>query len=1134
MVGAVNLSTPGTVRISMYSTEYSISATGPQNLLNLLFTVGSHAGVSPVTIDDSGSQSFTYLWNDDGQMSLTPQSGSITVNIGTTESGPTSDVEGTPVTYTSSIVGQTGTANYTWSVTRNGLPYNLSGVTTNAASLTFTPSDSGSYAVSLNVSDSASNTGSASQNLTVSDAPLTAVALTPPHAVVGQGLSNVTVFHFTNSTGNLDDLANYSAVVVLGDGNSVTLTNTAGSNGQIVSNSNGGFDVQLSYTYTSPLAGATFSVTVSDTAGAAQISSSGTITAVTTPTLSGLSSPTITYGTTTTTLSGTISGLPATPTGEVAIVLNGVTEEDAPINSSTGYFSDSFTTSSLQVAHGAYSVSYTYIPSGLYSSYAIGNIAGSGSLTVNPADLYVTALANSKTYGQTASDTGTVSGEVTGDGITASFSSTGDLATAPVANSPYTITATLSDPSNRLSNYTVRETDAVLTVNRADLTVTADPQVMTYDGQVFTGFTATVSGFVNNETDNVVSGVAGFTGSAVTAIDASTTPYTITPTLHTLAAANYAFTNFVNGTLTINPADLYVTALANSKTYGQTASDTGTVSGEVTGDGITASFSSTGDLATAPVANSPYTITATLSDPSNRLSNYTVHETDAVLTVNRADLTVTADAKVMTYDGQVFTGFTATVSGFVNNETDNVVSGVADFTGSAVAAIDASTTPYTITPTLHTLSAANYAFTNFVNGTLTINPADLYVTALANSKTYGQTASDSGTVSGEVTGDGITASFSSTGDLATAPVANSPYTITATLSDPSNRLSNYTVHETNAVLTVNRADLTVTADPQVMTYDGQVFTGFTATVSGFVNNETDNVVSGVAGFTGSAVTAIDASTTPYTITPTLHTLSAANYAFTNFVNGTLTINPADLYVTALANSKTYGQTASDTGTVSGEVTGDGITASFSSTGDLATAPVANSPYTITATLSDPSNRLSNYTVHETDAVLTVNRADLTVTADAKVMTYDGQVFTGFTATVSGFVNNETDNVVSGVADFTGSAVAAIDASTTPYTITPTPAYAGGGQLRLHQLRERHADDQSGGPVRHGPGQQQDLWADGQRQRDGQRRSDRRRHHGLLQQHRRPGDGAGGQQSVYHHRHPERPVQPAEQLHRPRD
>ena len=214
VVGAVNLSTPGTVRISMYSTEYSISATGPQNLLNLLFTVGSHAGVSPVTIDDSGSQSFTYLWNDDGQMSLTPQSGSITVNIGTTESGPTSDVEGTPVTYTSSIVGQTGTANYTWSVTRNGLPYNLSGVTTNAASLTFTPSDSGSYAVSLNVSDSASNTGNASQNLTVSDAPLTAVALTPPHAVVGQGLSNVTVFHFTNSTGNLDDLANYSAVVV--------------------------------------------------------------------------------------------------------------------------------------------------------------------------------------------------------------------------------------------------------------------------------------------------------------------------------------------------------------------------------------------------------------------------------------------------------------------------------------------------------------------------------------------------------------------------------------------------------------------------------------------------------------------------------------------------------------------------------------------------------------------------------------------------------------------------------------------------------------------------------------------------------------------------------------------------------
>ena len=47
---------------------------------------------------------------------------------------------------------------------------------------------------------------------------------------------------------------------------------------------------------------------------------------------------------------------------------------------------------------------------------------------------------------------------------------------------------------------------------------------------------------------------------------------------------------------------------------------------------------------------------------------------------------------------------------------------------------------------------------------------------------------------------------------------------------------------------------------------------------------------------------------PYTITPTAGNLSAANYDFPalNFVNGTLTINPAHLIVTADAKSRLYG------------------------------------------------------------------------------------------------------------------------------------------------------------------------------------------------------------------------------------
>src|SRR5207237_1987430 len=94
-------------------------------------------------------------------------------------------------------------------------------------------------------------------------------------------------------------------------------------------------------------------------------------------------------------------------------------------------------------------------------------------------------------------------------------------------------------------------------------------------------------------------------------------------------------------------------------------------------------------------------------------------------TVNKAHLTITADDKSKTYDGHIFTAFTATVTGFVNGDTSSVVTGAAAYTGNATSAVNAGT--YTITPTVGLLSAANYDFTVFKNGTLTIDKAHLTV-----------------------------------------------------------------------------------------------------------------------------------------------------------------------------------------------------------------------------------------------------------------------------------------------------------------------------------------------------------------------------------------------------------------------
>src|SRR5207253_2694994 len=135
-----------------------------------------------------------------------------------------------------------------------------------------------------------------------------------------------------------------------------------------------------------------------------------------------------------------------------------------------------------------------------------------------------------------------------------------------------------------------------LTISKAHLTVTADNKNKSYDGLVYSPFTATLSGFVNSETDaglrgsGAVSGYASYTGTAPTAVNANATPYTITPTVRTLL-------------------DTYPTRRSSDLVSGS-------------------------------------------------------------LTISKAHLTVTADNKNKSYDGLVYSPFTATLSGFVNSETD--------------------------------------------------------------------------------------------------------------------------------------------------------------------------------------------------------------------------------------------------------------------------------------------------------------------------------------------------------------------------------------------------------------------------------------------------------------------------------
>ena len=129
----------------------------------------------------------------------------------------------------------------------------------------------------------------------------------------------------------------------------------------------------------------------------------------------------------------------------------------------------------------------------------------------------------------------------------------------------------------------------------------------------------------------------------------------------------------------------------------------------------------------------------------------------------------------------------------------------------------------------------------------------------------------------------------------------------------------YTTATTTVPLTVNKVNLTVTANNASRVY-GTANPAFTPTYSGFVNGDTSAVLTGSPSLTTTATAASPVGS--YTITAAAGTLSAANYSFT-FVNGTLTVTKATsvLSVTSSLNPSVYGNSVTFTLTVGGSGSG---------------------------------------------------------------------------------------------------------------------------------------------------------------------------------------------------------------------
>src|ERR1019366_8890359 len=208
---------------------------------------------------------------------------------------------------------------------------------------------------------------------------------------------------------------------------------------------------------------------------------------------------------------------------------------------------------------------------------------------------------------------------------------------------------------------------------------------------------------------------------------------------------------------------------------------------------------------------------------------------------------------------------------------------------------------YAITAAAGNLLAANYDFTTYTGGTLTVNKAILTATADNQSRLYGAAnPTFTETVSGYANGD--TSSILTGSATGSSTAANSTGVGTATITGSNGTLGvndgNYTfAAPVNGTLTINKAHLTVTADNQSLGYGAGSLPSLTDTITGFANSETATSA-GVTGaptlgtsataYNGTAGSGSNAGS--YAITAAAGNLLAANYDFTTYANGTLTVN----------------------------------------------------------------------------------------------------------------------------------------------------------------------------------------------------------------------------------------------------
>nr|MCR4827153.1 InlB B-repeat-containing protein [Bacteroidales bacterium] len=384
-----------------------------------------------------------------------------------------------------------------------------------------------------------------------------------------------------------------------------------------------------------------------------------------------------------------------------------------------------------------------------------------------------TALVSLGT-GDVLSVDGLMSGHVlTGISFNGSQTDVGTSATTPR-------NAVISGPTSGADYYDIEYVSGTLTVTKANVTITIDPDRWTgnyYTGNAYkAGFTnpnKTIDDYISISNDSYKNAYQQTIWNMLTDIQTGRFPggVIIEETnvgVYTVQAANifqssdlpsndnYTVTLYVrHAELEIKPVALTVTTGSGSKTYDGTAltNSTANITGFVTPEsGIqeTATVTATGSQTIVGSSDNTYNIVWGTANPNN----YTITEQLGTLTVNPAELTLTIKPRTVVYNGSEQSGYTftsVTGTGSTIETDDYFVTGLAagdvlTVTYTPASGTDVGTyengvfaTDTTITRTVgeEVISViGNYDPITLVKGALEIECDDLASTAISGAANY--------------------------------------------------------------------------------------------------------------------------------------------------------------------------------------------------------------------------------------------------------------------------------------------------------------------------------------------------------------------------------------------------------------